>query len=83
MQKDEPDLWFSFIRANRLLIREVERRVAESALPVYAWYDVLWGSRAARTARGACIDPGNHRAGSRRDPAVDRSDSARVRDLRR
>ncbi|QEI08595.1 MarR family transcriptional regulator [Pigmentiphaga aceris] len=43
MQKDEPDLWFSFIRAHRLLIREVERRLTESQLPVYAWYDVLWG----------------------------------------
>lgn len=43
MQHDEPDLWFSFIRAHRLLIREVERRLTEGGLPVYAWYDVLWG----------------------------------------
>lgn len=25
------------------LIREVDRRLAEAGLPVYAWYDVLWG----------------------------------------
>lgn len=43
MQQDEPDLWFSFIRAHRLLIREVERRLAASGLPGYSWYDILWG----------------------------------------
>lgn len=43
MSKSEPDLWFSFVRAHRLMIREVERRLAESGLPVYAWYDLLWG----------------------------------------
>jgi DNA-binding MarR family transcriptional regulator len=43
MDPQAPDLWFSFIRAHRLLIREVERRLAESGLPGYSWYDVLWG----------------------------------------
>jgi DNA-binding MarR family transcriptional regulator len=43
MTTDRPDLWFSFVRAHRLVIREVERRLAEAGLPVYAWYDVLWG----------------------------------------
>lgn len=39
----EPDLWFSFVRAHRLMIREVERRLAAAELPGYAWYDTLWG----------------------------------------
>ncbi len=39
----EPDLWFSFVRAHRLMIREIERRLAAAGLPVYAWYDALWG----------------------------------------
>lgn len=39
----EPDLWFSFVRTHRLMIREIERRLAAAKLPVYAWYDVLWG----------------------------------------
>src|SRR6202000_2386148 len=43
MKTDTPDLWFSFVRAHRLMIREVERRLAEAGLPVYAWYDVLGG----------------------------------------
>lgn len=43
MKTDTPDLWFSFVRTHRLMIREVERRLAEANLPVYAWYDVLWG----------------------------------------
>jgi DNA-binding MarR family transcriptional regulator len=43
MSRAEPDLWFSFVRAHRLMIREVERRLAEAGLPSYAWYDVLWG----------------------------------------
>lgn len=38
-----PDLWFSFVRTHRLMIREIERRLAAADLPVYAWYDVLWG----------------------------------------
>lgn len=38
-----PDLWYSFIRAHRCLIREIERRLAEQGLPPYAWYDALWG----------------------------------------
>ncbi|CAB3912604.1 Transcriptional regulator SlyA [Achromobacter animicus] len=43
MAKDGADLWFSFVRAHRLMIREVESRLAAAKLPVYAWYDVLWG----------------------------------------
>lgn len=43
MTTNSPDLWFSFVRAHRLMIREVERRLADAGLPVYAWYDVLWG----------------------------------------
>lgn len=43
MTKQQPDLWFSFVRAHRVLIREIERRFAAAGLPAYAWYDVLWG----------------------------------------
>ncbi len=43
MSNDAPDLWFSFVRAHRLMIREVERRLAAAGLPGYAWYDALWG----------------------------------------
>lgn len=43
MASTEPDLWFSFVRAHRLTIREVERRLAAAELPPYAWYDLLWG----------------------------------------
>lgn len=43
MTQREPDLWFSFVRAHRILIREIERRLDEAGLPGYAWYDVLWG----------------------------------------
>jgi len=43
MTKDGTDLWFSFVRTHRLMIREVESRLAAAKLPAYAWYDVLWG----------------------------------------
>ncbi|NIF18182.1 MarR family transcriptional regulator [Pantoea sp. Cy-639] len=43
MTSPTPDLWYSFIRAHRCLIREIERRLAEQKLPPYAWYDALWG----------------------------------------
>ncbi|SAI65367.1 MarR family transcriptional regulator [Bordetella ansorpii] len=43
MAKGGTDLWFSFVRAHRLMIREVERRLGAAGLPAYAWYDVLWG----------------------------------------
>lgn len=43
MTKDGTDLWFSFVRTHRLMIREVESRLAAAKLPTYAWYDVLWG----------------------------------------
>lgn len=43
MSATEPDLWFSFVRTHRLMIREIERRLAAAELPLYAWYDVLWG----------------------------------------
>ncbi|MFC4278185.1 MarR family winged helix-turn-helix transcriptional regulator [Achromobacter aloeverae] len=42
MAKNEPDPWFSFVRAHRALIKEIERRLAQAGLPAYAWYDVLW-----------------------------------------
>ncbi len=43
MQENQTDLWFSFVRAHRLMIRDVESRLAAAKLPAYAWYDVLWG----------------------------------------
>lgn len=43
MTQHEPDLWFSFVRAHRVLIRDIERRLDQAGLPPYAWYDVLWG----------------------------------------
>nr|WKF61733.1 HTH-type transcriptional regulator MhqR [Paraburkholderia busanensis] len=43
MSRNEPDLWFSFVRTHRLMIREIERRLADGGLPAYAWYDLLWG----------------------------------------
>lgn len=43
MANKKPDLWFSFVRSHRALIREIERRLAEAGLPAYAWYDALWG----------------------------------------
>jgi len=43
MPTDAPDLWFSFVRAHRLMIREIERRLSDAGLPPYAWYDALWG----------------------------------------
>lgn len=43
MASDNPDLWFSYVRSHRLMIREIEQRLAKAGLPVYAWYDALWG----------------------------------------
>jgi len=43
MTTPTPDLWYTFVRAHRCLIREIERRLAEEKLPPYAWYDALWG----------------------------------------
>ncbi|QNN57928.1 MarR family transcriptional regulator [Diaphorobacter ruginosibacter] len=43
MTAEGADLWYSFVRAHRTMIREVERRLAAAELPGYAWYDVLWG----------------------------------------
>lgn len=43
MSTTDPDLWFSFVRAHRTMIREIERRLAQADLPAYAWYDTLWG----------------------------------------
>ena len=48
MSAPEPDLGFSFVRAHRTMIREIERRLAAAGLPAYAWYDALWGSKAGR-----------------------------------
>lgn len=56
MNATEPDLWFSFVRAHRTMIREIERRLAAARLPAYAWYDALWGSKAAPTVRAACTN---------------------------
>ncbi|MGH8814909.1 MAG: MarR family winged helix-turn-helix transcriptional regulator [Advenella sp.] len=43
MTSNEPDLWFSFVRTHRLMIREIERRLEAAGLPAYSWYDILWG----------------------------------------
>lgn len=43
MSSGEPDLWFSYVRSHRLMIREIEQRLAQAGLPTYAWYDTLWG----------------------------------------
>lgn len=43
MASDNPNLWFSYVRSHRLMIREIEQRLAKAGLPVYAWYDALWG----------------------------------------
>lgn len=43
MSRPEADLWFSFVRAHRSILKEIERRLAAEKLPPYAWYDVLWG----------------------------------------
>lgn len=43
MIRPEADLWFSFVRAHRSILKEIERRLAAEKLPPYAWYDVLWG----------------------------------------
>lgn len=43
MAAEKPDLWYSFVRAHRTMVREVERRLAAAGLPTYAWYDTLWG----------------------------------------
>ncbi len=43
MSHSETDLWFSFVRAHRSILKEIERRLAAEKLPPYAWYDVLWG----------------------------------------
>lgn len=43
MNNKQPDLWFSFVKAHKLIIRKIEAKLAEANLPVYAWYDILWG----------------------------------------
>lgn len=43
MSRSDTDLWFSFVRAHRSILKEIERRLAAEKLPPYAWYDVLWG----------------------------------------
>lgn len=43
MSRPEADLWLSFVRAHRSILKEIERRLAAEKLPPYAWYDVLWG----------------------------------------
>lgn len=55
MTDKQPDLWFSFVRAHRAIIRKIETKLSEAGLPVYAWYDVLWGLESGKTARAACM----------------------------
>lgn len=43
MNNKQPDLWFSFVKAHKLIIRKIETKLAEAKLPIYAWYDILWG----------------------------------------
>ncbi|HDN2511887.1 TPA: MarR family transcriptional regulator [Providencia rettgeri] len=43
MKTQQADLWFSFVRAHRIIIRKIEAKLSEAKLPIYAWYDVLWG----------------------------------------
>lgn len=43
MPSASPDLWYSFVRSHRMMIREIERRLSAAGLPGYAWYDALWG----------------------------------------
>lgn len=43
MASAPPDLWFSFVRTHRRMIREIEHRLTSAGLPAYAWYDALWG----------------------------------------
>ena len=53
MTDKQPDLWFSFVRAHRAMIRKIEAKLSEAGLPVYAWYDVGIGKRGKRHA--ACM----------------------------
>lgn len=43
MSHQQADLWFSFVRSHRAIIRQIESRLSAAGLPPYAWYDVLWG----------------------------------------
>ncbi|HEK0785947.1 TPA: MarR family transcriptional regulator [Proteus mirabilis] len=43
MNGKQPNLWFSFVKAHKLIIRKIETKLAEAKLPIYAWYDILWG----------------------------------------
>lgn len=54
MAAEQADLWFSFVRAHRWMIREIERRLAAADLPPYAWYDALWGLESGLAAPAAC-----------------------------
>lgn len=55
MASDNPDLWFSYVRSHRLMIREVEQRLAKAGLPTYAWYDTQ-GWKATRKKRAECMN---------------------------
>lgn len=48
MEKNQTDLWFSFVRAHRLMIREVESRLAAAKLPAYAVRRTLGAGKWAR-----------------------------------
>lgn len=43
MSDETTDLWYSYVKVHRLMIREIEARLAAAELPPYAWYDALWG----------------------------------------
>lgn len=43
--------WESVLRARALIVREVERRLAEAGLPPLAWYDVLFSLHRAPERR--------------------------------
>jgi DNA-binding MarR family transcriptional regulator len=51
MPNEAPDLWFSYVKVHRLMIREIERRLAAAELPPYAWYDALWGIESGAQGR--------------------------------
>ena len=52
MTTSQPDLWFSFVRAHRIIIKKIEDKLAKAELPIYAWYEVLWGLESSQ--HGTC-----------------------------
>ena len=41
------ETWRAFLGAHALMIRRIERALAEQDLPPLGWYDVLWAVRSA------------------------------------